>query len=248
MESRPALSIIIPSFNEELRLPHSLEQIASYIQKSGRETEVLVVDDGSTDKTAAVAETFRLRIPQLRVIPNGENRGKGYSVRHGMFEARGEIVLFTDADLSAPIEEADKLLAAMGSYDVAIGSRALDRSLITVHESGFREFAGIVFNKIVRIVLWLPFVDTQCGFKAFWREKCEIIFEQQRIERFGFDPELLYLARHHGLRAVEIPVVWGHSDATKVSMMRDSIQMFIDVFIIRWNALTGKYPRKSQRR
>ena len=247
MESRPALSIIIPSYNEELRLPASLGLIADYINKSGRDTEVLVVDDGSTDQTSAVAETFRARIRQLRIVPNGENRGKGYSVRHGMTEARGDIVLFTDADLSAPIEEADKLIAAIETetYDVAIGSRALDRNLITVHESGFREFAGIIFNKIVRAVLWLPFVDTQCGFKAFRRERCKVIFEQQRIERFGFDPELLYLARHHGLKSVEIPVRWAHSPATKVNMLRDSVQMFLDVFIIRWNSLMGRYPRSQ---
>ncbi len=245
MDSHPVLSIIIPAYNEELRLPPSLNAIAEYIQKSGRETEVLVVDDGSKDRTAAVAESFRSRIALLRVVSNGENRGKGYSVRHGMSEARGDIVLFTDADLSAPIEEADKLIAALDNYDVAIGSRALDRSLIEVHESGFREFAGIVFNKIVRLVLWLPFVDTQCGFKAFRREKCKIIFEQQRIERFGFDPELLYLARHHGLKAIEIPVRWAHSPATKVSMLRDSLQMFLDVFTIRWNALLGRYRRQK---
>ncbi len=162
-----------------------------------------------------------------------------------MQEARGRIALFTDADLSAPIEEAGKLIDALETYDVAIGSRAMDRSLITVHESPFREFAGIIFNKIVQSVLWLPFVDTQCGFKAFRRERCGIIFEQQTIERFGFDPELLYLARHHGLRAVEIPVRWGHSPATKVSMLHDSIQMFIDIFTIRWNSLRGRYPRKA---
>ena len=126
---------------------------------------------------------------------------------------------------------------------VAIGSRALNRSLISTHESPFREFAGIVFNKIVRIILRLPFVDTQCGFKAFRRERCQIIFEQQRIEGFGFDPELLYLARHHGLRAIEIPVRWGHSPVTKVSMLRDSLKMFIDIFVIRWNALSGRYAR-----
>jgi glycosyltransferase involved in cell wall biosynthesis len=241
----PDLSIIIPSYNEELRLPATLDRIGSYLQKYGREAEVLVVDDGSKDRTAAIAESFRTKIPSLRVVSNGVNRGKGYSVRHGMQEARGRIALFTDADLSAPIEETGKLIAALDTNDVAIGSRAMDRSLISVHESPFREFAGIIFNKIVRVILWLPFVDTQCGFKAFRRERCNILFEQQRIERFGFDPELLYLARHHGLRAVEIPVRWGHSHATKVNMWRDSIQMFIDVFTIRWNALAGRYPHKT---
>lgn len=241
----PDLSIIIPSYNEELRLPATLDRIATYLQTYRGTAEVLVVDDGSQDRSAAVAEGYRGKIPSLRVVSNGVNRGKGYSVRHGMQEARGRIALFTDADLSAPIEEAGKLIEALEYNDVAIGSRAVDRSLISVHESAFREFAGILFNKIVRIILWLPFVDTQCGFKAFRRERCEIIFEQQRIERFGFDPELLYLARHHGLHAVEIPVRWGHSAATKVSMVRDSVQMFIDVFVIRWNALTGRYPRKK---
>jgi glycosyltransferase involved in cell wall biosynthesis len=239
------LSIIVPSYNEELRLPASLDRIAAYVAGSGRSTEVLVVDDGSKDRTAAVAAAYAESIPNLRVLANGENHGKGYSVRHGMLEARGKIVLFTDADLSAPIEEADKLLAVMERYDLAIGSRAMDRSLIKVHESPFREFAGIVFNKIVRTVLRLPFVDTQCGFKAFGRERCRIIFEQQRIERFGFDPELLYLARRHGLRALEIPVHWSHSPATKVNMMRDSIQMFLDVFTIRWNALLGRYAKQK---
>jgi dolichyl-phosphate beta-glucosyltransferase len=240
----PELSIIIPSYNEGLRLPATLSCIAAYTRSSNRAIEVIVVDDGSRDDTVAAAERFRNEIPSLRVVSNGENRGKGYSVRHGMQEACGDIVLFTDADLSAPIEEVEKLLPAMKTNDVAIGSRAVDRSQITVHESRFREFAGIIFNKIVRLILRLPFVDTQCGFKAFRRIPCKIIFEQQTIERFGFDPELLYLARHHGLRAVEISVRWGHSPATKVNMMRDSIQMFIDVFVIRWNSLTGKYPRR----
>jgi len=239
------LSIIVPSFNEELRLPRSLELIAAYVNASKRGCEVLVVDDGSTDRTAEVGASFSDRIANLRVLKNGDNRGKGYSVRHGMMEAKGENVLFTDADLSAPIEEADQLLSALQQYDVAIGSRAMNRKLIEVHESLFREFAGIVFNRIVRVVLWLPFVDTQCGFKAFRRERCRIIFEQQRIERFGFDPELLYLARHHGLKSIEIPVRWSHSPATKINMMRDSVLMFVDVFTIRWNALLGRYPKRK---
>jgi dolichyl-phosphate beta-glucosyltransferase len=238
------LSIIIPAYNEESRLPATLAKIAAYVAAAKRDTEVLVVDDGSTDATVAAAESMRDKLPSMRIISNGINRGKGFSVRHGMLQARGRIALFTDADLSAPIEEADKLLAALDdSYDVAIGSRAIDRSLISAHQSPFREFAGIVFNTVVRLCLRLPFVDTQCGFKAFKREPCKIIFAQQRIERFGFDPELLYLARHHGLRAAEIPVRWAHSPGTKVSMLRDSLQMFADIFIIRWNALAGRYPR-----
>jgi glycosyltransferase involved in cell wall biosynthesis len=237
----PELSIIIPSYNEELRLPATLDKIANYIHSSRANTEVIVVDDGSKDRTAAVAESYRGKIANLRVLRNGVNRGKGFSVRHGSLEAQGEIILFTDADLSAPIEEADKLLAALNVHHLAIGSRAMDRGLIEVHESLFREFAGIVFNTIVRIILRLPFVDTQCGFKAFRRGPSRILFEQQTIERFGFDPELLYLARHHGLSTVEVPVRWSHSPATKVSMLRDSVQMFADVFIIRWNSLRGRY-------
>lgn len=240
------LSIIIPAFNEELRLPASLEKIAKYVREKRPNTEVLVVDDGSTDRTAAVAESWRDRIPGLRVLSNGINRGKGFSVRHGSLEARGQIILFTDADLSSPIEESEKLFCALQSYDVAIGSRAVDRSLIEVRESAFREMAGIIFNKIVRFTLRLPFVDTQCGFKAFRRERCRVIFEQQTIERFGFDPELLYLARHHQLSIKEVPVRWAHSPATKVNMMRDSVQMFLDVFIIRWNGLNGRYRKAGK--
>jgi glycosyltransferase involved in cell wall biosynthesis len=243
-ESAPDLSIIIPAYNEEQRLPGTLEKIEAFLQNEPTSAEVVVVDDGSSDNTVMVAESFRGRLPQLRVISNGTNRGKGYSVRNGSLQAHGRIALFTDADLSAPIEESRKLIEALKTHDVAIGSRAMDRGLIGVHESLFREFAGIVFNKIVRFILWLPFVDTQCGFKAFRMERCRILFEQQTIERFGFDPELLYLARHHGLSIVEVPVRWSHSPATKVSMMRDSVQMFLDVFIIRWNSLKGRYRRK----
>jgi dolichyl-phosphate beta-glucosyltransferase len=246
MSPAPQLSIVIPAYNEELRLPASLERIARFLEESGRSGEVIVVDDGSRDRTALVAESFRKQIPSIKVLSNGVNRGKGFSVRHGMREAGGEFVLFSDADLSAPIEEAEKLIRALEEgYDVAIGSRAVNRDLIEVHESPFREVAGIIFNKIVRLILRLPFVDTQCGFKAFRRERCGILFAQQTIERFGFDPELLYLARHHGLRTIEIPVRWAHSPATKVNMLRDSIQMFLDVFVIRWNALRGRYRRSA---
>ena len=242
----PELSIVIPAYNEERRLPETLRRVRAYLEARRADAEVIVVDDGSRDGTAALLEARRGEFPGLRLVSNGVNRGKGYSVRHGMLEARGRIVLFTDADLSAPIEEADKLLAAMRHHEVAIGSRGVDRGLIEVHQSPLRELAGIVFNFLVRAITGLRFVDTQCGFKAFLREPSRIIFEQQRIERFGFDPEILFLAKRHGLRAVEIPVRWAHDPQTKVNMVRDSLRMFGEVLSIRWNWMLGRYPKTLQ--
>jgi glycosyltransferase involved in cell wall biosynthesis len=243
------LSIIIPAYNEQRRLPQALARIRDYFvsqQMSPAEIEIVVVDDGSTDATPRVAEEWAREMPLVRLVSNGRNRGKGYSVRHGMFEARGRIALFTDADLSSPIEESEKLFAGLAAgNDVAVGSRALDRSLIGVHQSRFRELAGIIFNGLVRLITGLPFHDTQCGFKAFVREPSQIIFEQQRIERFGFDPEILFLAQRHGLRAVEVPVRWAHDPATKVHVLRDSLLMFGDLVFIRWNWLLGRYPKKQ---
>ena len=245
MESQPDLSIIIPAYNEESRLPKTLDLIHAYLNATGVSSEVIVVDDGSRDGTVQCVELKSRGWPALRVVKNPGNHGKGYSVRHGMLEARGKIVLFTDADLSAPIEEADKLLAALSTNDVAIGSRAMNRKLIEVHQPWTREIAGIVFNTIVRVVLGLNFEDTQCGFKAFRREKSKTIFEQQRIERFGFDPELLFLAQRNGLSIAEVPVRWSNAPGTTVSMWDGIRAMFFEVAKIRWNAMTGKYPRRK---
>jgi glycosyltransferase involved in cell wall biosynthesis len=246
--AEPDLSIVIPAFNEENRLPRALEKIREYFsrQPGGLEKiEVLVVDDGSSDATARIAQEWSDRFPVLRLVSNGQNRGKGFSVRHGMLKSRGRIALFTDADLSSPIEESAKLLAAIAAgNDFAIGSRAIDRSLIAVRQARYRELAGIIFNGFVRLFTGLPFHDTQCGFKAFVREPASIVFEQQRIEGFGFDPEILFLAKRHGLRGAEIPVRWAHDPATKVNVLRDSLRMFGDLIVIRWNALLGRYPRR----
>ena len=246
------LSIIVPAYNEAGRLPRTLTRMRDYFASRGfttHELEILIVDDGSKDGTVQVAEQWARDWPSLRVISNGDNRGKGYSVRHGMLEARGRIALFTDADLSSPIEESEKLLAAINAgNDVAIGSRALDRSLIATHQSRLRELAGMIFNGFVRIFTGLPFSDTQCGFKAFVREPSRIVFEQQRIERFGFDPEILFLAKRHGLRTAEIPVRWAHDPATKVHMLRDSLMMFFDLAIIRWNWMVGRYPQRTEQK
>src|SRR5271156_2782323 len=254
-ERVPELSIVIPAYNEEGRLARTLARICEYF--AGRrvppgiapsiemdQLEILIVDDGSKDGTARIAEQWAREMPAVRLVSNGENRGKGYSVRHGMLEARGRLALFTDADLSSPIEEIEKLLAALATgNDVAIGSRALDRSLISVHQSRHRELAGIIFNGFVRVSTGLPFSDTQCGFKIFRRERTRIIFEQQRIERFGFDPEILFLAERHGLRIAEVPVRWAHDPATKVHVLRDSVMMFCDLLVVRWNWLLGRYPK-----
>jgi dolichyl-phosphate beta-glucosyltransferase len=240
--SEPELSIIVPAYNEERRLPVALDRIREFLEARAASAEVLVVDDGSTDRTRNVVEERQATWPTLRLVLNGENRGKGYSVRHGMLEARGKIALFTDADLSAPIQEAEKLLLALRTFDAAIGSRAMDRRVIEVHQSPLREFAGILFNLLVRIILRIHFEDTQCGFKAFRREASRIVFLQQRIEDFGFDPEILFLCRKHGLRVAEVPVRWSHDPATKVHVFRDSVRMFVDLVAIRWRWMRGKYP------
>jgi glycosyltransferase involved in cell wall biosynthesis len=245
MDFQPDLSIIIPAYNEELRLPKTLDQIREYVNSIGVSSEVIVVDDGSRDSTVQIVESKSSDWPALRVVKNSGNHGKGYSVRHGMLEARGKIVLFTDADLSAPIEEADKLIEALHTSDIAIGSRAMDRNLIEVHQPWTREAAGILFNTIVRVVLGLNIEDTQCGFKAFHREKSQIIFQQQRIERFGFDPELLFLAKRNGLTVAEVPVRWANALGSTVSMWDGIRAMFFEVAKIRWNAMTGKYPRRK---
>jgi glycosyltransferase involved in cell wall biosynthesis len=243
-DETPELSIVIPAYNEEERLPRAMARIQDYLAAQDFSAEIIVVDDGSTDGTAAVAEEWCALQPSLRLLRNEGNRGKGFSVRRGMLAARGRVALFTDADLSAPIDEAKKLLNALADADVAIGSRAIDRGLIEVHQSGMRERAGMIFNFIVRIMTGLPFADTQCGFKAFRQERCQRVFEQQRVEGFGFDPEVLFLAQRQGLRIAEIPVRWAHDPATKVHVVRDSLRMFADLFVIRWNQLAGHYPTR----
>ena len=239
-----SITIVIPAYNEERRLPATLPSVLSHLgQREWEFAEVVVVDDGSTDGTARAVEELSRTCPTVRLLKNPGNRGKGYSVRHGVLEAKGDWILFSDADLSAPIEELDKLLAAAEAHGAAvvIGSRALDRSLIAVHQSWFREAAGRVFNLLVRLLTGLPFRDTQCGFKLFEAGAAREVFRRQRLERFGFDVEVLFIARRLGYRTVEIPVRWSHSEGTKVSMLRDSLDSFLDLLRIRWHQLRGSY-------
>ena len=245
MNTSPELSIVIPAVNEERRLPETLQKIHQYLMGKGLCAEVLVVDDGSTDRTSQVVDAASARFPEVRRITNPTNHGKGFAVRQGMLAARGEIALFSDADLSTPIEEADKLIAALreGGYDGAIGSRGIDRNLIETRQSAMREAGGILFNRVVRLFTGLAFADTQCGFKAFRRDRARILFEQQRIIGFGFDPEILYLAQRHGLRIAEIPVRWAHDAGSKVKFVKDGLLMVGELCTIRRNAWRGLYPK-----
>lgn len=236
------LSIVIPAYNETRRLAHTLERVYAWLRHQPFRWEVIVVDDGSTDGTLELARELASRYPNLRPLTNGRNRGKGYSVRHGVLEARGRAVLFTDADLSAPIEEAAKLIAvAREGYPVVVGSRGVDQSLIEVHQSAFREFAGKTFNLLVRIITGLGIKDTQCGFKLFDREALRPIFERQRTESFGFDPEILFLAKKRGLKIAEVGVRWSHDADSRVRLLRDSWRMFRELVRMRWNWSLGRY-------
>ncbi|MCW5963657.1 MAG: glycosyltransferase family 2 protein [Bryobacterales bacterium] len=240
-----SLSIVIPAFNEQQRLPPTLAKLDAYLATRNFEfIEIVVVNDGSTDATADVVQRAAAERGWCRLLENPGNRGKGYSIRHGMLEAQGTWVLFTDADLSTPIEELGKLEAALGAKQaqVAIGSRALDRSLVEVPQHGLRESAGRFFNIVMRIVTGMAFRDTQCGFKLFEAEAAREIFRRQRLDGFGFDVEILYIARKLGYRVAEVPVRWQDVAGTKVSLAR-GLDAFVDILRVRWNDMRGRYRR-----
>jgi dolichyl-phosphate beta-glucosyltransferase len=241
-----SLSIVIPAYNEETRLAPTLEAVIGFLRaRDFGQAEVILVDDGSRDGTAALVERFACDHREVRLLRNPGNRGKGFSVRHGVLEAKADWVLYTDADLSSPIEEFDKLAAAAQKANarVAIGSRALDRSLVGVHQSAFREVSGRAFNVIMRAITGLPFRDTQCGFKLFERSAAREIFSRQTLDGFSFDVEDLVIAKSLGLKAIEVPVVWNNVEGTKVGMLT-GVQSFADLAGIRWRALSGRYSRQ----
>jgi glycosyltransferase involved in cell wall biosynthesis len=238
-----SLSIIVPAYNEQVRLPDTLRHIQDYLLRSDfRFHEILIVDDGSTDGTVAAAKEFAGCDPNIRVLHNTGNHGKGYCVRQGMLKATGEWRLFSDADLSTPIEEIEKLWCAVerDGGEIAIGSRAVDRSLIGVHQPGFRENAGKVFNAVMRATIGLPIADTQCGFKLFRGDIAHEIFSRQTIERFGFDVEVLYIAFKRGYTVAEVPVRWNHVEGSKVGMLT-GLKAFAELAEIRIKSLRGRY-------
>ena len=243
----PKYSIVIPAFNEAGRIPATLRSVVDCIRKQGWSAEVIVVDDGSTDSTAQVVRDFAADAPEVRLIQNPGNRGKGYSVRAGMLQALGEVAMFTDADLSAPMEEAEGLFAAIADgADIAIGSRWLDRGRQTHRQPFYRQFFGRCFNAVTRFVMGLQFADTQCGFKAFTRAAAQTVFQLQTIERWGFDPEILFIALKRGYRIQEVPVSWAHDERTRMSYLKDGMKMLEEIAIVRWNALLGRYGKQVE--
>jgi len=241
---------VLPAYNESERIASTIEKILAHANERAWRAEIIVVNDGSKDDTAQIVRKYASKDSMLRLIENPGNRGKGFSVKNGMLHANGDILLFSDADLSSPIAEADRLFAAIRQgADVAIGSRWLKTELQIQRQPFYRQVFGRVFNLALRLVLGLNFKDTQCGFKAFTRSAAMTLFPVQQIERWGFDPELLYLAKRYRLKVAEVPVAWSHREGTRINPLRDGIRMLGEMFVIRWNALSGKYaaaPRAQQ--
>jgi dolichyl-phosphate beta-glucosyltransferase len=247
LSNRPKYSVIIPAYNEGQRITATLDKVLAHMGQQGWNAEVIVVDDGSRDNTAEIIRGYAQRHPAVRLLQNPGNRGKGYSVRNGMLNARGDLLLFSDADLSSPIEEASKLFAALAEgAEVAIGSRWLRRELQTERQPFYRQLFGRVFNLHLRLLLGLKFKDTQCGFKAFTAHAAQTLFPRQKIERWGFDPELLFLARKLGLPVREVAVEWGHDDRSKISYLKDGLRMGWETLRVRWYSLNGEYARETR--
>jgi dolichyl-phosphate beta-glucosyltransferase len=236
MSPLPPFSVVIPAFNEGARIAETLQLTLDYLVGAAPESELIVVNDGSTDATSTIAQNVlaHARI-EARLLENFPNRGKGAAVRRGLLDAQKPIALFFDADLSTPLQEIPKLIEpiANNEVDIAFGSRALDRSLIGEHQSWRREQAGRIFNLIVRLATGLPIWDTQCGFKSFRLEVCRPILEAARLQGFAFDVELLYLGHRAGLRLLEIPVRWNHAEGSKVRLVQDSLRMLREIIALR---------------
>ena len=239
---KPHLSVIIPAYNEESRIVSTLEAMDRYLADRDYDSEIIVVDDGSTDGTLDAARAYKTSGPEFKVLENPGNRGKGYSVRHGMLEGRGEYLIFSDADLSTPIQECEKMLEAFRrGVHVAVASRRLGHSRIETKQPWYRELMGRGFNLIVQALAVRGISDTQCGFKGFSREAARAIFGRVRIDRFGFDVEILYLARKLGFRTAEVPVRWIDSPDSRVNPLRDPYRMFLEVLRVRKNDMDGLY-------
>jgi dolichyl-phosphate beta-glucosyltransferase len=233
-EEAPELSLILPSYNEAGRLPRTLERVAAYFDTACPSAEIVVVDDGSSDETSRVARETLAGRAGVQVVTFPENRGKGAAVRAGVLAARGRRVLFSDADLSTPIQEEGRLREALDQgADIAIGSRAEPDSRVTLPQGTVRQSMGRTFNVLVRLLGLSSFRDTQCGFKMFTLEAARAIFPTARLDGFAFDVEVLYLAERSGFRVVAVPVEWLNDPVSRVRMVRDSLRMILELLRIR---------------
>jgi len=238
----PFLSIVVPAYNEEGRLPQTLPLIVDFLQAQTYPSEVIVVDDGSVDSTASVAERMAVEAPLVRLIRN-EHRGKGYAVKTGVMAASGDYIFLCDADLSMPIEEVTNFLPPrLGDYDVAIGSREVEGAQ-RYDEPGLRHLMGRVYNSLVRLLAVRGFQDTQAGFKCFAREAAHELFPYQTMDGFGFDVEILFIAQKRGYRIVEVPINWYYMSNSRVSPVSDSLRMFREIVEVRLNNLRGLYDK-----
>lgn len=241
------LSIVIPAYNEELRLPSTLESVGEYLSRRGEPCEVLVVSDGSTDGTLNVVEAARTKYPMIRALGYRKNRGKGFALRYGALQSQGELVLINDADGSTPIAEIEQLEAALREgADIAIGSRALKSAEKAVKTVWYRKLMGRTFATLVNLLILPGIADTQCGFKLFTRRAADELFSRQRSERFSFDVELLYLARRYGYRVKEVAINWTNTPGSKVNLVKDSLEMLLDILRFRWMGISGVYEHKLE--
>ncbi len=235
--------MVIPAYNEERRIGHSLELIKEYMQRSGYNYEIVVVDDGSRDATSQIVSNISQDNPRIRLIINETNRGKGYTVRRGVLEAAGDAILFSDADLSTPIEEFEKLLGYLDDFDIVIASRSLPDSQVLVHQPLYRELMGRTFNALVQAMLVRGIIDTQCGFKLMRGNAARCIFQKARINSFSFDVEMILIAKRMGYRVKDVPVRWIDSRGSRVHPIKDSAHMLLDLFRIKLYDFLGYYGR-----
>jgi dolichyl-phosphate beta-glucosyltransferase len=244
MRTRPEVSVIFPAYNEEARLEPTVASAAAYFARTGCAAELIVVDDGSRDGTGALVRRLADHVDALRLIRLPANRGKGYAVRAGVVNARGGRILFADADGATPIEELERLDAALdGGADVAIGSRAVAAAGVEVKARLHRRLMGRTFHLLVSALTVRGFSDTQCGFKLFRADVAQDLFSRMRMDGFSFDVEVLLMAQRRGYRVAEVPVNWAHVPGSRVNLVADSLKMAADLFVIRGHALRGRYDQ-----
>lgn len=240
MTKLPHLSVVIPVFNEQERLPKNLDKIIGFLKKKKYSSEIILVDDGSTDDTPLVIKGYQKK-HKFKTVRHLKNLGKGAAVKTGMLESTGKLILMTDCDLSTPIEELDLLLKYTKDYDIVIGSRRLKEKKLGAMPKRYRTFLGDIYYELLRLILLKEVKDTNCGFKLFSRKSVEVIFPKQTINRWGYDAEVLFIAHQKGFKIKEVPVIWNHFQGSKVKVVEAALKTLTELFTIKIQSLLGKY-------